>query len=170
MLWTQASPLYKAGSAIRDEYSPISTMWDGELAEFRGHIQWGVEGQAADIALHQLRKDVLVGLERLELHADPGAVGEQLLARALQPEAALGRHQLGQSGLDPLEWLHEDLVAELVKRRVAQQHGELLVACGHQATWVHYDDETHSSLVLDFGTTGDEPTEEVGSFFEDLSL
>lgn len=47
MLWTQASPLYKAGSAIRDEYSPISTMWDGELAEFRGHIQWGVEGQAA---------------------------------------------------------------------------------------------------------------------------
>jgi acetyl esterase/lipase len=57
-----------------------------------------------------------------------------------------------------------------ISKLATEQHGELLVACGHQATWVHYDDETHSSLVLDFGTAGDEPTEEVGSLFEDLSL
>jgi len=46
------------------------------------------------------------------------------------------------------------------------RYGELLVASGHTATWQHFDDESHSSLVLDFGTTGDGPTEAVAAFVD----
>jgi acetyl esterase/lipase len=51
-----------------------------------------------------------------------------------------------------------------------QAYGELLVAADHQASWAHFDDETHSSLVLDFGTGDDGPTDEVAAFLAELPL
>ena len=50
VLVTLPSAKYKTGAPIRSEYSPISEYWDGELAEFRGHVQWGVEGYQAALA------------------------------------------------------------------------------------------------------------------------
>lgn len=50
VLWTQPSKRYKTGDQARDEYSPISPTWDGNLAEFRGHVQWGVQAKDAAIA------------------------------------------------------------------------------------------------------------------------
>lgn len=44
------SPQYKGGSQGRSEFSPLSDNWDGQLAEFRGHVQWGVEVQQAAFA------------------------------------------------------------------------------------------------------------------------
>lgn len=44
------SPLYKGGSQGRSEFSPLSDTWDGELAEFRGFVQWGPEVQRAAFA------------------------------------------------------------------------------------------------------------------------
>jgi arylformamidase len=41
---------------------------------------------------------------------------------------------------------------------------DLLEAAGHEATWRHFDDESHESLVMDFGVEGDEPTALVESF------
>lgn len=41
------SPLYKGGTPARAEFSPLSDAWSGELAQFRGTVQWGVEGQEA---------------------------------------------------------------------------------------------------------------------------
>jgi arylformamidase len=43
---------------------------------------------------------------------------------------------------------------------------ELLAINGHEAQWQHFDDESHSSLVLDFGLEGDGPTALVESFLE----
>jgi hypothetical protein len=57
-----------------------------------------------------------------------------------------------------------------ISSSATRRYGDLLVDSGHDATFVHYDDETHSSLVLDFGTQGDGPTEEVAAFLEDFSL
>jgi acetyl esterase/lipase len=57
-----------------------------------------------------------------------------------------------------------------IASHATQRYGELLQASGHQATFVHYDGETHSSLVMDFGTTGDEPTKDVSAFLDGLSL
>ena len=50
VLWTRPSKFYKTGDPARDEYSPISPSWDGNLAEFRGHVQWGVEAREAAVA------------------------------------------------------------------------------------------------------------------------
>ncbi|MBW1811731.1 MAG: alpha/beta hydrolase [Deltaproteobacteria bacterium] len=55
-----------------------------------------------------------------------------------------------------------------IASRATQRYAELLQATGHRATWKHYDAETHSSLVLDFGTAGDEPTQDVGAFLNGL--
>ncbi len=43
---------------------------------------------------------------------------------------------------------------------------EQLAMAGHVARWQHYDDETHATLVLDFGADGDEPTALVEEFLE----
>jgi acetyl esterase/lipase len=49
-----------------------------------------------------------------------------------------------------------------------QSYWQLLQSAGHSADWQHYENETHSSLVVDFGSEGDAPTEEVGIFLEKL--
>ena len=49
VLVTLPSPLFRDGQAGRSEFSPISERWDGELAEFRGTVQWGVEGLDAAV-------------------------------------------------------------------------------------------------------------------------
>lgn len=43
---------------------------------------------------------------------------------------------------------------------------DLLQTAGHEATWQHFDDESHESLVMDFGADGDEPTALVEAFLE----
>ena len=50
VLVTLPSPLFVGGQSSRTEYSPISEGWTGELAELRGTVQWGVEGQEAAVA------------------------------------------------------------------------------------------------------------------------
>ncbi len=45
-------------------------------------------------------------------------------------------------------------------------YADLLETAGHEVTFVHYDDETHSSLVMDFGEPGDGPTAAVEAFLE----
>jgi acetyl esterase/lipase len=57
-----------------------------------------------------------------------------------------------------------------IARTTTEQHAQLLESHGHQVTAVHYDDETHSSLVMDFGTGGDEPTAAVDELLTELSL
>ena len=47
VLVTRPSAAFKSGQNARDEFSPISDGWDGQLAEFRGVVQWGQEGQTA---------------------------------------------------------------------------------------------------------------------------
>ncbi len=46
----------------------------------------------------------------------------------------------------------------------SQRHADLLLSHGREATWIHYDEESHSSLVLDFGGGDDGPTEAVADF------
>jgi arylformamidase len=53
-----------------------------------------------------------------------------------------------------------------IASQATQRYGELLSDSGHDATWIHFDDETHSSLVMDFGTAGDGPTEAVAAFLD----
>ena len=55
-----------------------------------------------------------------------------------------------------------------ITSQASQQHVQLLLNSGHQAIWKHYNNETHSSLVLDFGTNGDEPTNAVADFLNSL--
>jgi len=55
-----------------------------------------------------------------------------------------------------------------IASRASQRYAELLLSAGHRASWSHHDDETHSSLVLDFGTPGDGPTGDVGAFIDGL--
>ena len=47
-----------------------------------------------------------------------------------------------------------------------QRYGQLLTDAGHDATWVHFEDESHSGLVMDFGTEGDGPTGAVAAFLD----
>ncbi|MFO8074090.1 MAG: alpha/beta hydrolase [Polyangia bacterium] len=51
-----------------------------------------------------------------------------------------------------------------------QSYWQLLQSAGHSADWQHYENETHASLVIDFGSEGDAPTEKVAGFLEDLPL
>lgn len=55
-----------------------------------------------------------------------------------------------------------------IAAQASREYVELLSGYGHQATWIHYDDETHASLVGDFGTVGDNPTEAVADFLDSL--
>ncbi|MAE29913.1 MAG: hypothetical protein CMJ87_13175 [Planctomycetes bacterium] len=45
-------------------------------------------------------------------------------------------------------------------------YADLLQAAGHDATFVHFDDETHATLVMDFGVAGDGPTATVEAFLD----
>lgn len=56
-----------------------------------------------------------------------------------------------------------------ISARASQNYVEQLTNANHQATWVHFDGETHLSLVFDFGTAGDGPTEAVESFLSEIS-
>lgn len=47
-----------------------------------------------------------------------------------------------------------------------EAYAQLLQNHGHEARWVHFDDETHNSLVADFGIPGDGPTAAVEQFLE----
>ncbi len=51
-----------------------------------------------------------------------------------------------------------------ITAQATQAHAARLQAAGREATWVHYDGETHSSLVMDFGQPGDGPTAAVEDF------
>ncbi len=46
----------------------------------------------------------------------------------------------------------------------SERYAGQLTDLGRSAQWVHFDDETHSSLVLDFGVAADGPTETVEAF------
>ena len=50
----------------------------------------------------------------------------------------------------------------------AQHYAQVLRNSGHRVVWKHFDHEDHSSLVLDFGTPGDGPTEAVARFLKTL--
>jgi len=52
--------------------------------------------------------------------------------------------------------------------QTSQRYAHLLVNLGRQATWEHFDHESHSSLVSDFGTVGDAPTAAVAQFLASL--
>ncbi|MCP4675598.1 MAG: alpha/beta hydrolase [Deltaproteobacteria bacterium] len=55
-----------------------------------------------------------------------------------------------------------------IASNATRSYAELLTAAGHEATFVHFDNENHASLILDFGTTGDGPTETVATFLNEL--
>jgi len=76
-----------------------------------------------------------------------------------------------QTALPPSLLVSADPSAEPTSKgyiafQATRRYAGLLVAAGHAATSVHFDDETHSSLVLDFGTSGDGPTEAVAAFLD----
>lgn len=50
----------------------------------------------------------------------------------------------------------------------SQHYVQLLRNLGRQTTWKHFEDENHSSLILDFGTDADGPTEAVAQFLNSL--
>jgi acetyl esterase/lipase len=52
----------------------------------------------------------------------------------------------------------------------SQRHQELLTSTGHTATWQHFDNETHSSLIMNFGAAGDGPTAAMETFLENEAL
>ncbi|MBV1915897.1 MAG: alpha/beta hydrolase [Pseudomonadales bacterium] len=56
-----------------------------------------------------------------------------------------------------------------ITSRTGKRHAQLLSDFGNQAAWEHYDDETHLSLVTDFGTDGDNPTKAVANFLDSLN-
>lgn len=51
-----------------------------------------------------------------------------------------------------------------------RHYSEALQASGHPMTFSHFDKETHASLVLDFGTAGDVPTQVTADFLDEYSL
>ena len=51
-----------------------------------------------------------------------------------------------------------------VASTASEAYASTLVGHGVRAEAVHYDGETHNSLVMDFGTAGDQPTEAVAAF------
>lgn len=55
-----------------------------------------------------------------------------------------------------------------IARRASERYAALLTEHGHTATATHFDDETHASLVLDFGAEGDGPTDAVAAFLASL--
>ncbi len=81
-------------------------------------------------------------------YAAAAAVSPSLLVSA-QPSAEEGTHGY-------------------IAANATRAYGELLQASGHVATRVHFDAKTHLSLIIDFGTPGDEPTAAVGAFLEEL--
>jgi len=50
----------------------------------------------------------------------------------------------------------------------SKRYAQLLLDSGHQATWEHFDNKTHLSLVSRFGTAGDGPTAAVEQFLISL--
>lgn len=57
-----------------------------------------------------------------------------------------------------------------ISYQTTERYANLLADLGHTVAWSHFDDETHHSLVADFGTAGDRPTAVVETFLEGLSL
>jgi len=55
-----------------------------------------------------------------------------------------------------------------IARRATERYAQQLEAWGHDVTSIHFDDETHNSLVMDFGTDNDGPTQAVEEFLEGL--
>jgi len=50
----------------------------------------------------------------------------------------------------------------------SQRYAQLLLGLGRQAVWQHFENETHQSLVSDFGVAGDLPTAAVDQFLASL--
>lgn len=57
-----------------------------------------------------------------------------------------------------------------IAKRTTKRYAYLLNQAGHTAYAVHFDDETHSSLVMDFGRPGDGPTRVVSEFLRRVNL
>jgi len=55
-----------------------------------------------------------------------------------------------------------------ITSQASQTYLQLLLGAGHQASWSHFDNETHQSLVTNFGTTGHLPTAAVNQFLISL--
>lgn len=55
-----------------------------------------------------------------------------------------------------------------ITSQASERYVQLLLELGRQATWKNYDNETHLSLVSDFGTIGDGPTDAVADFIDSL--
>ena len=56
-----------------------------------------------------------------------------------------------------------------ITSQASQAYFQQLQSLGRQASWSHFDNETHQSLVTNFGTTGDLPTAAVDQFLNALS-
>lgn len=54
-----------------------------------------------------------------------------------------------------------------ISREASRRYADHLEGLGQAATHVHYDGETHSSLMMDLGTEGDEPTAELEAFLSE---
>lgn len=57
-----------------------------------------------------------------------------------------------------------------IAAQASQNYAQLLTGWGHEATWTHFDNETHASLMSNFGTPGDGPTGVVATFLDELRL
>ncbi len=55
-----------------------------------------------------------------------------------------------------------------ITSQASQAYLQQLLGLGRQASWSHFDNETHQSLVTNFGTAGDLPTAAVDQFLRSL--
>ena len=98
--------------------------------------------------------------------------------------SVFGRTQAKQLNGSPVNFIHNpDIPPSLVisagvprrgskgyiARETTKRYATLLRRAGHKARAVHFEDETHSSLVLDFGYRGDRPTQVVNNFLSNLN-
>jgi len=100
---------------------------------------------------HLFGSDSLQQMEASPINYIEGYVAPALLVTAEQHQDSVGTHGY-------------------VANKISVRYRDSLTAKGYEATLYHYNDETHNSLVIDFGTSGDAPTEAVEDFLEILPL
>jgi acetyl esterase/lipase len=139
-----------------------------------------------------LPDDVVAGTVSLDVHAYDVPVALDLMVGSdLAPNIPLIEHLFGttpeaQLAGSPVTWIDDGPVAPalLVSAEPSDRvgsHGAIssetgalyaqrLVDAGHVGEHVHFDDETHTSLVLDLGEPTDGPTQALTTFLDDLGL
>lgn len=127
----------------------------------------------------------------LDVHAyDVPFALELMRGSVVEDNIRLIRHLFGESqeeqaAASPISYADRDYVAPAllisaepspddagthgyIVNTAAQHYLAALQAEGHVARHHHFDDETHSSLAVDFGADGDEPTSAVAAFLATL--